>query len=129
VGQLVIQTNKPNLSRRSSERNRIKANNQSSLITNHFEGKANSNSTPAEKKFCDPDNIKNNIYRIAPYKPVRRDMRTSVNKVSNSIENIIFQNIPEKDTVHAGHNEYFHYPFRINKQGKHYREPVSLIKE
>ena len=56
-------------------------------------------------------------------------MSTSGNKVNTSIENINFQTIPEKDIVHPGHNEHLHHPFRMNKQGKHYREPVSLIKE
>jgi hypothetical protein len=56
-------------------------------------------------------------------------MRTSGKKLTTSIENMNFQTIPEKDTDHPGHNEYFHHPFRTYKQGKHYREPVSLIKE
>jgi len=56
-------------------------------------------------------------------------MRTSGNKMNISIENINFQTIPEKDTIHPGHNEYFHHPFTMNKQGKRCRETVSLIKE
>ena len=70
------------------------------------------------KKFFKPDNIKNNILSHCPAHPVRCDMRTSGKKENNSIENINFQNIPEKVNVQPGHNEYFHYPFRINKQGK-----------
>jgi hypothetical protein len=49
--------------------------------------------------------------------------------VNTSIENINLKNIPKKDTIHPGHNEYFHYPFRMNKQGKRCTEPASLIKE
>ncbi|MBL7144934.1 MAG: hypothetical protein ISS76_11930 [Phycisphaerae bacterium] len=64
-----------------------------------------------------------------PAQPLPRDMRTSGNKMNINIENINFQTIPEKDTIHTGRNEYFNHPFRTNKQGKRSREPASLIKE
>ena len=84
---------------------------------------------PCRKKFSKPDNIKNNILSHYPAQPVRRDMRTSGNKMNISIENINFQTIHEKDTIHQGHNESFKHPFRVKKQGKCLRERVSLIKE
>jgi hypothetical protein len=49
--------------------------------------------------------------------------------VNTSIESIDFLTVPEKDTAHPSHSEYFQYPFRMNKQGKWQREPASLIKE
>ena len=85
---------------------------------------------PYRKKIFKPDNIKKHPYLFHwPVQPVRCDMRTSGKKVNTSIENINFQTTPEKDTIHPAHNEYFHHPFRMNKQGKQHREPASLIKE
>jgi len=96
--------------------------NQSSLITNHLD-------RTGQKKFFKTDNIKNNILSHCHAKPGRRDMSTSGNKMNTSIENSDFQAIPEKDTVHPGNNEYLHYPFRMNKQGKCCLQHASLIKE
>jgi hypothetical protein len=56
-------------------------------------------------------------------------MRTSGNKMINSIENINIKNITEKDTVHPGHKEHLNHPFSTKKRGKRCTEPASLIKE
>ena len=73
------------------------------------------------------DNIKKNISHIPCRNIFNRVMRTSGNKMINSIENIKIKNIPEKDTIHPGHNKYLKHPFRMkNKENAAQNQSVWL---